>query len=438
MQTSRNSKNLLDLLYEGGDSAGPRIYSYDSITISLYRSLPSFEQSIIIKLLSAPTLALQSYIAKTDEAKELTKIAEDTLIKKFGVVEKFTTNINAPLQYRLSKDFARSLKRFLTSGMQVIFQVNTSTMEKCITHAEKFEAKLSQHSYQGWSNLYRTMLEGYLSPTSYHERINLTENIKSTLENANLNLRRAKSHTTGFDFLLDSIRNQVSLLLYAYCRYLFKVKYKYLKSSLNDKEAVSEGSILNLLLNLTLLVPALSFSIKKSLANFEKFNLPEALIQDVLKDLHCIGLLRVKVNDGGYVTTLASTPLIHNVLTGSTALHKEFKNHIIVETDFKCYAYTHNNDFLEALLRLFTVVKTKFPGLLVCSIQEDKIVEAFQSGITPNQILRYLNSNAHETVVEKKLKQMTDEEIENIELSYAFIPENVVQQIFIWYKQMEE
>lgn len=61
-------------------------------------------------------------------------------------------------------------------------------------------------------------------------------------------------------------------------------------------------------------------------------------------------------------------------------------------------------------------------------------MEAFSRGINPNQILRYLNSNVHSKVVEKKMFEMNDEEIANIELSYGYIPENVVQQMFIWYQ----
>jgi hypothetical protein len=204
---------------------------------------------------------------------------------------------------------------------------------------EAFEIKLNQHAVKGWTSLYATMLDGFMF-NSVEASMDLTDNIYSTLENSEMILKIARSHTKGFDFLLDSIKNQVQILLYAYVKYLYKIKNRYRDEENND---ISEGKIFNLILNITLLLPAMSYSIKKSMENFQKHNLPFGLIQDVLKDLHCIGLIRAKFPEGGKVSAFATTPLIHNILSGNTALQKQFKNNIIVETDFKIYAYTTNN-----------------------------------------------------------------------------------------------
>lgn len=92
------------------------------------------------------------------------------------------------------------------------------------------------------------------------------------------------------------------------------------------------------------------------------------------------------------------------------------------------YAYsTNDNQLLQALLNLFTKIKNKFPGLIVCSLKHSKIIEAFQRGINPYQILRYLNSNVHPKVLEKKMFELNEEELADIDLSYGYIPENVVQ-----------
>lgn len=191
---------------------------------------------------------------------------------------------------------------------------------------------------------------------------------------------------------------------------------------------------MNLLLNLTLLPPTVGYSVKNSTENFKKKELPENLVQDVLNDLNSVGLVTVSRSDNKYIKAFASTPLLFNVLCGNVSLQDEFKNNIIVETDFKVYAYTQNSDFLYALLNLFLVIRARFPGMLVCSIEEEKICEAYNRGIDPHQILRYLNSNAHKKVVDKKIGEMDEEEIENSDRSYAFIPENIAQQIFIWFK----
>jgi len=148
-------------------------------------------------------------------------------------------------------------------------------------------------------------------------KMELTDNITSTLENSEMILKIAKSHTNGFDFLLDSIKHQVQILLYAYVKYLYKIKNRYRDE---DNIDISEGKILNLILNLTLLLPAMTYSMNKSKVNSKAQHLPNGLIQDVLKDLDCIGLIRAKSNDLGVITAFATTPLIHNILIGNTAL----------------------------------------------------------------------------------------------------------------------
>lgn len=433
MQTTDtpSEKNLLLLLQENGENNNPRIYSYKSITTALFRSLNSFEQSTILKLLSSDTLKLETLITSEAESQELLETADLKLCKQLKIVEKFSKGINEPSYYKLNPFFAKAFKEFLVNGFETIFQVQEKKLEKCIKQAEQFTKKLRNLALDGWSNLYRTMLRGYMS-TDFIEIEELTENMKNTLEGANLTLKSSRSHKAGFDFLLDSVKNQVGILLHCYCRYIFRIKYKYLKN-VETKEAVTEGSILNLLFNMTLLPPTVGYSVKNSSENFKKMGLPENLIQDVLNDLNCVGLITVSRNDNNRVKAFATTPLIFNALNGNSALQEEFKNNIIVETDFMVYAYTQNSDFLYALLNLFLVIKARFPGLLVCSIEEEKIVEAFDRGINPNQILRYLNSNAHKKVVERRIGEMSEEELENSDRTYAFIPENIAQQIFIWF-----
>jgi len=430
------AKTLLNLLQEGEEGVGPRIYAYRSITAALFRSLEAFEQSLIIKLLSSNTLQLEIFVASDPNSKNKLKNAEDKLIRQYKIVEKYKEEVNSPYIYKLNQNFRDSLKQFLCVGLQNIFHMKTSKMEKCINEQTHFEARLKLHAYGGWSNLYKYMLNRLKGGSA---RTELTRNIQETLDSSSLMISsRGSADGDCFDFLLDSIRNQVSVFLYAYCKFLFKIKYRYLKDGTADKEAVSEGSILNLLFNLTLLLPMMSFSMKESEESLKILHIPSKLIQDVLSDLDSIGLVKIKMNTQGRVTAFAMTPLIHNVLNGTSPLEKEFKHNIIVETDFKIYAFSKDMDYLESLLSLFSVVKCKLPGVIICSIKEERINQAFNRGISPNHILKYLNTNAHYKVIEKKVHTMTEEDLKQIGSTYAFIPENVVEQLFIWNRVKDE
>ena len=432
----KQSQNLLNLLHEGEEGSGPLIFSYKSITTALYRSLTQLEQSIIIKLLSSPQVKLETLVTNDSKNRHFLEEAETRLIKTFKIIEKYKEDVHGYYQYKLNPNFSNSLKFFLTQGIQDIFVMQKSKIEKCINEASRFEEKLKIHAYNGWSNLYKYMLNKLNSRNTSEE---LTPNIRETMTTSSL-MMTSKGTSDGqfFDFLLNSIRNQVSLFLYAYCKFLFKIKYRYLKDHDDNKEAVSEGSILNLLFNLTLLLPMMSFSLKESEEKLSSLQIPSKLVQDILIDLDSIGLIQVRVSKEKKVTSFAITPLIHNVLHGSSPLEKEFKHNIIIETDFKIYAYSHNMDYLESLLELFSVTRCKLPGVVICSLREERVMEAFKRGITPNQILKYLNTNAHYKVIEKKVQVMTEEELKEIEQTFAFIPENVVEQLFIWYRTMDK
>lgn len=62
---------------------------------------------------------------------------------------------------------------------------------------------------------------------------------------------------------------------------------------------------------------------------------------------------------------------------------------IIVETNYRIYAYTDSN-LQVALLGLFTELLYRFPNLVVGVLTRDSIRQAFRGGITADQIISYL------------------------------------------------
>ncbi len=94
------------------------------------------------------------------------------------------------------------------------------------------------------------------------------------------------------------------------------------------------------------------------------------------------------------------------------------ESHIVVETNFRVYAYT-GSPLQISLLCLFIVPEYRLPNLLVGTITRESIREAFLHGITANQILSYLTIHAHPHMKRKK----------NI------LPEVVIEQIYLWEKE---
>ena len=90
---------------------------------------------------------------------------------------------------------------------------------------------------------------------------------------------------------------------------------------------------------------------------------------------------------------------------------------IVVETNFKVYAYTPSV-LEEALLKQFVVQRDRLPNLLVGHIEQDQMLQAFRKGITPDQIIRFLEDHAHPKAGKE-------------------LPRNVEDQIHLWYREQE-
>ena len=121
---------------------------------------------------------------------------------------------------------------------------------------------------------------------------------------------------------------------------------------------------------------------------------------------------------------------------------------LIVETNFRIYAYTQSS-LHESLLRLFARVEYKLPNMIVGTLTEDSIKSAFNSGIKKEQIIKFLNKNIHpaqRNLVEKEKAKstfthttITTDILEKIKNDSMYsnngenmVPENILQQLEMW------
>lgn len=73
------------------------------------------------------------------------------------------------------------------------------------------------------------------------------------------------------------------------------------------------------------------------------------------------------------------------------------KGYIVVETNYRVYAYTDSN-LQVALLGLFTELLYRFPNLVVGVLTRDSVRQALRGGITADQIISYLRQHTHPNV----------------------------------------
>lgn len=88
---------------------------------------------------------------------------------------------------------------------------------------------------------------------------------------------------------------------------------------------------------------------------------------------------------------------------------------IVLETNYRVYAYT-SNPLQIAVLNLFITFKSRFPNLVIGMITRESIKSALSNGITADQIVVYLSTNAH--------PQMRKQN--------PLLPPTVVDQIRLW------
>lgn len=99
----------------------------------------------------------------------------------------------------------------------------------------------------------------------------------------------------------------------------------------------------------------------------------------------------------------------------------EESGYIVVETNFRVYAYTDSN-LQVALLGLFTELLYRFPNLIVGVLTRDAVRQALKGGITAEQIVSYLEQYAHPNMMNTESAVKTR----------SPLPPTVVDQIKLW------
>lgn len=101
------------------------------------------------------------------------------------------------------------------------------------------------------------------------------------------------------------------------------------------------------------------------------------------------------------------------------------KGSIIIETNYRLYAYT-SSPLQIAVLALFTQLNMRFAGMVTGRLTRDSIRRAIGFGITADQIIAYLAGHAHDQMVRAAAA-----------LGRPVLPPTVVDQIRLWQLENE-
>jgi transcription initiation factor TFIIH subunit 4 len=97
------------------------------------------------------------------------------------------------------------------------------------------------------------------------------------------------------------------------------------------------------------------------------------------------------------------------------------KGFIIIETNYRLYAYT-NSPLQIAVLALFTKFSTRYPNMVSGKVTRESIRRAITHGITSDQIISYLSTHAHPQLLKNSAAAGGG----------PVLPPTVVDQIRLW------
>lgn len=132
-----------------------------------------------------------------------------------------------------------------------------------------------------------------------------------------------------------------------------------------------------------------------------------------IRDLADLGV--VKLQQGRKDSWFIPTKLASNLSDSLSDSLSRKQGFVVVETNFRMYAYSTSKLHSE-ILRLFSRIEYQLPNLIVGAITKESLYTAFENGITSEQIISFLQQNAHARIAEK----------------VPMVPENVTDQIRLW------
>ncbi|XP_067002573.1 general transcription factor IIH subunit 4 [Anabrus simplex] len=166
------------------------------------------------------------------------------------------------------------------------------------------------------------------------------------------------------------------------------------------------------------LVECLTFLFQLSFSTMGKDYSTEGMSEGLLvflQHLREFGLVYQRKRKAGrfYPTRLAL-----NIASGQNKTQNEVhqEGYIVVETNYRIYAYTNSN-LQVALLGLFSELIYRFPNLAVGILTRESVRQALKSGITAEQIVGFLRLHAHPRMVA---------------VGPPTLPPTIVDQIKLW------
>ncbi|KAF2725111.1 transcription factor Tfb2 [Polychaeton citri CBS 116435] len=420
--TSAASRRALDYLEGLPGVTFSKLYQQPSTALAIFRRmLPHMAKTIVMAMLYMPghifaTADLDAWI-RPSVSSSRAKDRAMSVLQRLKILFDAKTEEDAPrTAYRLSSTFAKSLQNALTGGgNHRSFGVPCSTPDKTLISVDYLDSYARQH----WEAILYYVV-GSAGAGIRSNSIDIQANTKLVLQQGEfvaIHGGQASITKAGFFFLLQEINAQIWNLLIVYLQILER----------NTDMQMDSVDVLSFLFTLGSLELGTSYSTS---------NLTPTQ-QIMLEDLCDWGLIYRRNSQATryYPTRLATTltsdaPALPNSTLTSTTVNNAPENkpdsdslaatandkgYIILETNYRLYAYT-SSPLLISILSLFARLDTRYPNMLTARLTKPSVQNAISLGIDSEQIINYLHIHAHPI----------------LRAQVPVLPPTVVDQIRLW------
>jgi transcription initiation factor TFIIH subunit 4 len=411
-----------------------RLYRSPASALAIFRKrLSSLAKTFVTMLLymPRPMPVKQLDLFVKDSSRGEREYAID-LLRRYHVLKDVTSG--SFRAYTLTPDFAKSLRHALTgAGDGKSFgQLASIPATQRITVAE-----LDEYSRRRWEGILGYMVgssanllagsdEVAIQPSPGVVELLRAGHLIDFLGTASRN-QGAKITKEGFAFVLQDINTQIWALLFLYV----------------DNAEVFEMDKVDVL-SFLFLISSLELGLAYSTASLDETQLR------CLSDLVSLGIVYQPMLDEEtpadhfYPTRLAATLTSDSATTLSatnstvgsslsSANGGAAKGFIIVETNYRVYAYT-SSPLQVALLSLFVNLRSRHPNLVTGKISKASVQRAVLAGITAEQIISYLTSHAHPQMRRHAQAEQAQVQARSTDQGRVVpvLPATILDQIHLW------
>ncbi|WFD34992.1 DNA-dependent ATPase protein rad54 [Malassezia cuniculi] len=256
---------------------------------------------------------------------------------------------------------------------------------------------IDEFSRQQWETILHFMVGNEQSSTPRKTVLYLLHRA-GLMQRGEYNQNQLSITSAGFQFLLQDVNSQLWVLLLQYL-------------------SIAEERNMDLVEVLAFFFTVGSLELGRA---YETAGLSPTQLQ-MLEELSDYGLVYRPGKHSGYFfpTRLATTLTSSTGSNLSMSSDQEEQGYIILETNYRVYAYT-GNLLKIAILNLFVTLKSRFPNIVVGQLTRDRVKSALKKGITADQIIAYLEHHAHPQMYKND----------------PLLPITVTDQIRLWEREM--